>query len=82
MDLGAVLRKRNGASAPQSIRFILNSAKLLHIAERYGTLEAGKKANFIVFEKDPSLDIHNTQTIRAVWKEGKKVCDGPLAARW
>jgi imidazolonepropionase-like amidohydrolase len=58
----------------------LNSAKLLRIADQYGTLEAGKKANFIVLEKDPSQDIHNTQTIRAVWKNGKKVSDGPLVA--
>lgn len=43
MDLGAVLRKRNGASAPQSIRFILNSAKLLHIAERYGPLKRARR---------------------------------------
>jgi len=57
-----------------------NAAKLLHIADQYGTLAVGKKANFIVLEKDPSQDIHNTQTIRAVWKDGKKVSDGPLAA--
>jgi imidazolonepropionase-like amidohydrolase len=57
-----------------------NAAELLHIADQYGTLVAGKKANFIVLEKDPSQDIHNTQTIRAVWKDGKKVSDGPLAA--
>ena len=58
----------------------LNAAKLLHIEDQYGMLTAGKKANFIVLEKDPSQDIHNTQTIRAVWKDGNKVSDGPLAA--
>jgi imidazolonepropionase-like amidohydrolase len=58
----------------------LNAAKLLHIEDQYGTLTAGKKANFIVLEKDPSQDIHNTQTIRAVWKDGNKINDGPLAA--
>jgi imidazolonepropionase-like amidohydrolase len=58
----------------------LNGAKLLHVADHYGTLEAGKKANFIVLGKDPSVDIHNTQTIQAIWKNGKKVSDGPLAA--
>jgi imidazolonepropionase-like amidohydrolase len=58
----------------------LNGARLLHIEDRYGTLAVGKKANFIVLEKDPSHDIHNTQTIRAVWKDGSKVSDGPLAA--
>jgi imidazolonepropionase-like amidohydrolase len=57
-----------------------NAAKLLHIEDQYGTLAAGKKANFIILEKDPSQDIHNTQTIRAVWKDGNKVSDGPLAA--
>lgn len=58
----------------------LNAAKLLHIEDQCGTLTAGKKANFIVLEKDPSQDIHNTQTIRAVWKDGKKISDGPRAA--
>jgi imidazolonepropionase-like amidohydrolase len=58
----------------------LNAAKLLHIEDQDGTLTPGKKANFIVMEKDPSQDIHNTQTIRAVWKDGKKISDGPLAA--
>jgi imidazolonepropionase-like amidohydrolase len=57
-----------------------NAAKLLGIEDQYGTLAVGKKANFIVLEKDPSQDIHNTQTIRAVWKNGNKVSDGPLAA--
>ncbi|MGC1686113.1 MAG: amidohydrolase family protein [Candidatus Acidiferrales bacterium] len=57
-----------------------NSAGLLRIGDQYGTLAAGKKANFIVLEKDPSQDIHNTQTIRAIWKDGNKVSDGPLAA--
>jgi len=58
-----------------------NAARLLRIADRYGTLSAGKKANFIVLEKDPSQDIRNTQTIRAVWKDGNKVSDGPFAAK-
>jgi imidazolonepropionase-like amidohydrolase len=57
-----------------------NAAQLLRIADQCGTLAAGKKASFIVLEKDPSQDIHNTQSICAVWKDGKKVSDGPLAA--
>jgi imidazolonepropionase-like amidohydrolase len=55
-----------------------NGAELLRIADQYGTLEPGKKANFIVLEKDPSQDIRNTRTIQAVWKNGIKVSDGPL----
>jgi imidazolonepropionase-like amidohydrolase len=56
-----------------------NGAQLLRIDDQYGTLEAGKKANFVVLEKDPSQDIRNTRTIRAVWKNGAKVSDGPNA---
>jgi len=58
-----------------------NAARLLRIEDHYGTLTAGEKANFIILEKDPSQDIHNTQTIRAVWKDGSKVSDGPLVAK-
>lgn len=57
-----------------------NGAQLLRVDDQYGTLEPGKKANFIVLEKDPSQDIRNTRTIRAVWKNGVKVSDGPNAA--
>jgi len=58
-----------------------NGALLLRVSDQYGTLEAGKKANFIVLEKDPSQDIKNTQTIRAVWKNGVKVSDGPVRTK-
>jgi adenine deaminase len=54
-----------------------NGAQLLRAEDQYGTLEPGKKANFIVLEKDPSQDIRNTQTIRAIWKNGALVSDGP-----
>jgi imidazolonepropionase-like amidohydrolase len=43
-----------------------NGAQLLRVEDQYGTLEPGKKANF-----------RNTQTIRAVWKNGAIVSDGP-----
>jgi len=55
-----------------------NGAEVLRITDS-GTLSVGKKASFIVLEKDPSQDIHNTQSIKAVWKNGKKVSDGPLS---
>lgn len=54
-----------------------NGAQLLGAANQYGALEPGKKANFIVLERDPSKDIRNTQLIRAVWKNGANVSDGP-----
>lgn len=58
-----------------------SAAQWLGSDTEFGTLEAGKKANFIILEKDPSEDIHNTQTLRAVWKNGIKVSDGPLAGQ-
>ena len=56
-----------------------NGARLLHIDKDQGTLEAGKKADFIVLDKDPLSDISNTLSISAVWKNGAKVSDGPAA---
>lgn len=56
-----------------------NAAALLRISDQVGTLEPGKKASFIVLDKDPSNDILNTRTINAVWKNGQKVNDGPLS---
>lgn len=57
-----------------------NAARVLRIADDYGTLQRGKKANFIVLDKDPSTNIENTHSIVSVWKNGLKVNDGPLKA--
>jgi imidazolonepropionase-like amidohydrolase len=55
-----------------------NGAKLLKIDRETGTLEPGKKADFIVLEKNPAADITNTRSISAVWRNGVKVNDGPV----
>lgn len=55
-----------------------NAAELLRVSDQFGTLEPGKKANFVVLEKDPSQDIKNTRAIDSVWKYGQKVSGGPL----
>jgi imidazolonepropionase-like amidohydrolase len=57
-----------------------NGAVLLRAAGEMGTLAPGMRADFVVLAKDPSEDIRNTETIGAVWKDGKKVSDGPHAA--
>jgi imidazolonepropionase-like amidohydrolase len=49
------------------------------VDDLYGTLEPGKKANFIGLDRHPSESIGNTRTISAVWKNGQKVNDGPLS---
>lgn len=58
-----------------------NPAQLLRVGDQYGTLEPGKRANFIVLERDPSQNISNTKSIRAVWKNGIKVNNGPLGVQ-
>lgn len=77
-----ILMVRAGLTPLQAISTgTQNAAQLLGIANDYGTLQPGKKANFIVLGKDPSQNIRNTQTIRAVWKNGVKVSDGPLESQ-
>ncbi len=55
-----------------------NSARILRIDKDYGTLKAGKVADFILLSKDPFTDIRNTQSIEAIFKAGKKVSNGPM----
>ena len=56
-----------------------NAATLLRASGEFGTLTPGLRANFVVLAKDPTDDIKNTESIVAVWKDGKKVSDGPKA---
>jgi imidazolonepropionase-like amidohydrolase len=55
-----------------------NASLLLRISNRYGTLESGKNADFIVLDGNPVTDIKNTRKIVAVYKNGIRVSQGPL----
>jgi imidazolonepropionase-like amidohydrolase len=55
-----------------------NSSRLLNIDKDFGTVEKGKRADFVILDGDPSVDIKNTRKIIAVYKAGKKVSEGPL----
>jgi imidazolonepropionase-like amidohydrolase len=57
-----------------------NGAQILNASSEFGMLKPGLKANFIVLSVDPAAGIKNTQTIVSVWKNGKKVSDGPHRA--
>ncbi len=46
------------------------SAKILG-ARDLGTLEPGKRADFLVLDANPLDDIHNTEKLSAVWKSGR-----------
>lgn len=56
----------------------LNSAELLGIDENQGTLQVGKKADFIVLDHNPVDDIKHTRSMAAVWKDGVEISKGPV----
>jgi imidazolonepropionase-like amidohydrolase len=49
------------------------TAAALGIAQDYGTLEAGKRADFLLLDESPLEDIRNTRTIRSVWIGGRQL---------
>lgn len=55
-----------------------NSAMLLRIPDT-GTLEVGKRADFILLDGNPEDDIRNTRRISSVWQGGRQVSTGPLS---
>lgn len=49
------------------------NSEILGGAKEYGTLEAGRRADFLVLDANPLDDIHNTEKLSAVWQAGKIV---------
>ena len=49
------------------------NAELLGLADKIGTLEAGKRADVIAVPGDPSEDIRVTEKVMFVMKDGKAV---------
>jgi len=47
-----------------------------------GTLAQGKRADFIVLDADPLMDIHNTRAISAVYLDGARFDREALLAKW
>ncbi len=48
-----------------------NAAKVMGIDQEVGTLQPGKRADFVVLTADPLADITNTRTIESVWIDGR-----------
>lgn len=68
-------------SVAEAVKMLtINAAQQLGIADRTGSLEAGKQADFIVLDQDiftvPSIAIHRTRVLRTVVK-GKDVHIAP-----
>ncbi len=49
----------------------INGAHAIGLQQDLGSLEVGKIADLLVLRKDPLVDIHNTNTIRYVMKNGE-----------
>jgi imidazolonepropionase-like amidohydrolase len=49
------------------------NAEILGGAKQFGTLQAGRRADFLVLDANPLDDIHNTEKLAAVWQAGKTV---------
>jgi hypothetical protein len=49
----------------------LNGSKIVGRPEELGTIEPGKLADLVIFDKNPLDDIHNTNTIHWVVKNGE-----------
>jgi imidazolonepropionase-like amidohydrolase len=74
------LMVKAGLTSAQAITISTRNASRALLADKeFGTLEKGKKADFIVLSSNPLTDIRNTRKIESVWKEGKEVSKGPLA---
>jgi imidazolonepropionase-like amidohydrolase len=52
------------------------NAKLLHAADR-GTIAAGKRADLLILDADPLVNIRNTRKIFAVYHDGRSIADIP-----
>ena len=48
-----------------------NAAKVMGIDGDLGTLQPGKRADFVVLSADPLADIRNTRAIESVWIDGR-----------
>jgi len=60
-----------GATPMQAIRFATaGSADLLGVAGEVGTLEAGRRADFLAVAGDPLTDIHALADVRLVLRDG------------
>src|SRR5690606_24598285 len=51
----------------------MDAAACMGLEEELGTLEPGKRADFVVLASNPLDDIANTRTIESVWVNGNAV---------
>jgi imidazolonepropionase-like amidohydrolase len=65
---------QSGLTPEQTLRIAtLGSAECMGIDKDFGSLEKGKRADFIVLDDDPLKSITNTRRIHQVWIGGREV---------
>jgi len=63
---------RSGIAPLEALRSATQTAaRSLGIEKERGTLEAGKRADFLILDEDPLLDIRNVRSIKDVYKKGR-----------
>ncbi|MBT3797061.1 MAG: amidohydrolase family protein, partial [Candidatus Marinimicrobia bacterium] len=48
----------------------INGAKIIGVSEDVGSIEYGKLADLVILDKDPLVNIRNTNSIKYVMKNG------------
>ena len=68
------LMVKHGMSPSQAIAAAtINAAQLLGMADRLGSIEAGKQADLIAVSGDPTQDVQRLKSVQAVIKSGELV---------
>jgi imidazolonepropionase-like amidohydrolase len=72
-----------GLSAHDALRAAtIYGAEAIGLAQDIGTIEAGKLADLVVFDRDPLADLRNSTAIEYVMKGGRLYDAGTLAEVW
>jgi imidazolonepropionase-like amidohydrolase len=75
------LLREHGVSPAETLRSCTSTAaRALHLADRIGTIEAGKQADLVVLNHDPMLDARALRDVRLVLKAGLAYTPGDLVA--
>ncbi len=69
-----ILLRESGVAIPEILRgATLYPAQWLGIADRYGSVAIGRKANLVVLNRNPLEDIRHIQDIHFVIQEGERI---------